>query len=360
MPLRSMPARAATAPEGTYKSFEYGRYGNPTTKVLEEKISSLECAEDTMVSSSGMNACTIMLLALIPQGGHIITTTDCYRRTRQFIQTMLPKMGISATVIQPGDMAALEAALKKQPTTLFFSESPTNPYLRCIDVAAVSAVCHQHGCTVVIDGTFATPVNMRPLELGADLVIHSLTKYMAGHNDVIGGSLSGSAKLVETVRQLHNIIGGVVDPHAAYLVLRGMKTLHLRVAQQNRTAMRVATELSRHPKIERVHYPGLPSHPDHEIAVKQMSGFGGVISFEVRGDLWATAKFIDSLRLPYIAPSLGGVESLVEQPTVISYWDQGPDKRAQIGIKDNLVRYSVGVEDDEDIIMDILQALDKI
>ena len=183
---------------------------------------------------------------------------------------------------------------------------------------------------------------------------------MGGHNDVLAGVIVGKKEPVAACRHFHNILGGVIDPHAAYLVLRGLKTLSLRVERHNDSAMRIAKFLEAHPKIDRVHYPGLPSHPDHEVAKKYLKGFGGVVSFEVKGDLWATAKFIDSCELPYIAPSLGGVESLIEQPTVVSYWDQGPEKRAEIGIKDNLVRFSTGIEDYADIEADISQALDRV
>jgi len=346
--------------EGRYGSFEYGRYGNPTARVVEEKLRLLEGAEDCLLSASGMCAATTMLLALVPVGGHIVTTTDCYRRTRQFIQTVLPKMGISATVVDPADISALQAALDEHDVTLFFSESPTNPYLRCIDVKLVSDMCHKAGAVVCIDGTFATPINQRAIADGADLILHSATKYIAGHNDVLCGALCGSEKLVQEVRKYHHVLGGVVDSHAAYLVLRGMKTLHLRVSRQNENALKLAQKLESHPKIERVHYPGLESHPEHEIAKRQMSGYGGVLSFEVKADLMGTAKFIDGCKLPYIAPSLGGVESLIEQPTIVSYWDQTPEVRAKLGIKDNLVRFACGVEDYADIEADVLQALDQI
>ena len=401
--------------EGRYGSYEYGRYGNPTTRTAEEKIRVLEAAEDCLVSSSGMNAATTMLLALVPAGGHIVTTTDCYRRTRQFIQTVLPKMGIGATVIDPSDLGALERALDEHDVSLFFSESPTNPYLRCVDIGAIKALCEPKGCLVAIDSTFATPVNQRACCLGADLVLHSGTKYLAGHNDVLVGAIAGRAEPVAAVRAMHNVLGGTVDPHAAWLLLRGLKTLvrscvffffffliffslffsffffsfssrkkshlfslfffslslslrnknkpkttkqGLRVNQQNATALELARRLEAHPRVSRVHYPGLPSHPDHEIAVRQMSGFGGVVSFEVDADLWGTAAVIDGVRIPYIAPSLGGVESLIEQPTVISYWDQGPDERARIGIKDSLIRYACGVEDVEDLWADLKRALE--
>ena len=346
--------------EGRYRSFEYGRYGNPTTQAAEAKIQALEGAEDCLIAASGMCSATTMLLALVPAGGHIVTTTDCYRRTRQFIQTMLPKMGITATVIDPADLPALQAALDTGTVSLFFSESPTNPYLRCIDIPVIAKMCHAAGAVVCVDSTFATPCNQQALALGADIVIHSATKYLAGHNDVLAGALAGSTELVDKVRHMHNILGGVIDPHASYLLLRGMKTLELRVERQNRTAQLVAERLAAHPKIARVHYPGLECHPDHAIAKRQMSGYGGVVSFEVDGDLWRTAKFIDGCRLPYIAPSLGGVESLIEQPTVVSYWDQTPEKRAEYNIKDNLVRFSCGVENAEDIWADLDQALAQI
>lgn len=346
--------------EGRYGSYEYGRYGNPTTRACEEKLRAMEAAEDCLFASSGMNSATTMLLALVPAGGHIVTTTDCYRRTRQFIQTLLPKMGISATVIDPSDLGALEDALERHDVSLFFSESPTNPYLRCVDIPRIKALCEPKGAAVVIDSTFATPVNQQALALGADLVLHSATKYLAGHNDVLAGAIAGREDLVAAVRAMHNVLGGTIDPHAAYLVLRGMKTLDIRVKRQNETAAEIARRLCEHPNISKVHYPGLENHPDHHIATRQMQGFGGVVSFEVNGDLERTANFIDSVRLPYIAPSLGGVESLIEQPAIISYWDQGPDMRAKLGIKDSLVRFSCGIEPLEEVWADLKQALDRI
>uniref|UniRef100_A0A5B7BDH9 plant cystathionine gamma-synthase n=1 Tax=Davidia involucrata TaxID=16924 RepID=A0A5B7BDH9_DAVIN len=341
-------------------SFEYGRYGNPTTVVVEEKISALEGAESTLVMASGMCASTVMLMALVPAGGHIVTTTDCYRKTRIFIETILPKMGIKASVIDPADIGALESALDKNKVSLFFTESPTNPFLRCVDIELVSRLCHEKGALVCIDGTFATPLNQKALALGADIVLHSATKYIGGHNDVLAGCISGSEKLISVVRNLHHILGGALNPNAAYLIIRGMKTLHLRIQQQNSTALRMAEILEAHPKVKRVYYPGLPSHPEHHIAKRQMTGFGGVVSFEVDGDLMTTAKFIDALKIPYIAPSFGGCESIVDQPAIMSYWDLSQSDRAKYGIMDNLVRFSFGVEDFEDLKADILQALETI
>ncbi|XP_057769540.1 cystathionine gamma-synthase 1, chloroplastic [Salvia miltiorrhiza] len=341
-------------------SFEYGRYGNYTTLVAEEKISALEGAESTLLMASGMCVSTVMLMALVPAGGHLVTTTDCYRKTRIFIENFLPKMGITATVIDPADIGGLESALKKNKVSIFFTESPTNPFLRCVDIERVSKLCHENGALVCVDGTFATPLNQKALALGADLVVHSATKYIAGHNDVLAGSISGPEKLVSVVRNLHNVLGGALNPNAAYLIIRGMKTLHLRVQQQNTTAQRMAEILEAHPKIRCVYYPGLASHPEHHLAKKQMTGFGGVVSFEVDGDLHKTAKFIDSLKIPYIAPSFGGCESIVDQPAIMSYWDLPQSERAKYGILDNLVRFSFGVEDFEDLKFDILQALEMI
>ncbi|KAI3777256.1 hypothetical protein L1987_47054 [Smallanthus sonchifolius] len=341
-------------------SFEYGRYGNPTTEVLENKISQLEGAESTLLLASGMCASTVMMLALVPAGGHIVTTTDCYRKTRIFIETFLPKMGITASVIDPADIAGLEYALDNHKVSFFFTESPTNPFLRCVDIELVSKMCHAKGALVCIDGTFATPLNQKALALGADIILHSATKYLGGHNDVLAGCVSGSTEIISQIRNVHHVLGGTLNPNAAYLIIRGMKTLKLRVQQQNSTAQRMAELLEAHPKVKRVYYPGLKSHPEHELAKKQMTGFGGVVSFEVDGDLTTTIKFVDSLKIPYIAPSFGGCESIVDQPAIMSYWDLSQSERAKYGILDNLVRFSFGVEDYEDLEADVLQALEAI
>ncbi|VFQ96938.1 unnamed protein product [Cuscuta campestris] len=346
--------------ENRRASFEYGRLGNPTTAVAEEKLSALEGAESTLLVSSGMAASTLMIMALVPAGGHIVTTTDCYVQIRIFIKTILPKMGITATVIDPADMEGLESALNRHKVSLYFSESPSNPLLRCVDIEAVSKLCHEKGALVCIDGTLSTPINQKALALGADLVLQSATKYLGGHNDVLAGCISGPKKLICLIHDLHITMGGVLDPNAAYLIIRGMKTLHLRVQQQNATALKMAEILEAHPKVRRVHYPGLPSHPDHHIVKRQMSGFGGVVSFEIDGDLKRTAKFVDALKIAYNAPSFGGVESIVDQPAIMTYWDLTPSERAKLGIMDNLVRFSFGVEGFEDLKADVLQALETI
>ncbi|CAH2072693.1 unnamed protein product [Thlaspi arvense] len=338
---------------------EYTRYGSPTTMVLEEKISALEGAESTLVMASGMCASSVVLLALVPAGGHIVTTTDCYKETRMFMETFLPKLGITVTLIDSADIAGLEAVVNNHAVSMFFTESPTNPFLRCVDIELVSEICHKRGTLVCIDGTIATPLNQKALALGADLVLHSATKYIGGHNDVLAGCISGSVKLVSEIRILHNLLGGTLNPNAAYLLIRSMKTMHLRVKQQNSTALRMAHVLKSHPKVSRVYYPGLPSHPEHHIAKRQMTGFGGLVTFEINGDLETTFKFVDSLKIPYIATSFGGCESFVDQPAARN-WDMPQEERLKYGLKDNLIRFSFGVEDFEDLKADILQALETI
>uniref|UniRef100_A0A7S0ZCY3 Cystathionine gamma-synthase n=1 Tax=Timspurckia oligopyrenoides TaxID=708627 RepID=A0A7S0ZCY3_9RHOD len=357
--------------EGLYESFEYGRYGNPTTRSAEEKLMLLEGAEDALLSSSGMNSVTTMLLALVPSGGHIVVTTDCYRRTRQFVQTLLPKMGIRCTVLDPADIVGLQSILESDGADLYFSESPTNPMIRVVDVDKIAELCNKHNTLCCIDTTFATAFNFRPIEHGAHLVLHSGTKYLAGHNDVLCGALAGRADLIGEVRKLHGILGGVLDPHSAYLLLRGMKTLGLRIEQQNKTAATVAQFLDSHPKISRVHYPTLPSHPDYETAKDQFGergGFGGVLSFEMRGngDPWsretfeAANRFVDALRIPYIGPSLGGVESLVEQVCIMGYYDQPLETRKALGINNGFIRFACGIENTDDVIADISAALEAV
>jgi cystathionine gamma-synthase len=342
--------------EGRLARDEYGRYGNPTWRAVERKLAELEGAEDAVLFASGMCAATTTFLALLPRGGHLIVTSDCYRRTRQFCREYLSKLDVETTVIEPANVEKLAAAIRPG-SNLFFTESPTNPYLRVIDVPEAVRVCHAHGVRVVIDGTFATPVNHRALADGADLVLHSATKYLGGHNDLLAGAAAGSSKIIGELRQAVGILGGCTDAHSAYLLLRGMKTLALRMNRHNETGLRVARMLEAHPRVQRVWYPGLASHPDHGTARRLMRGFGGVVSFELDADLEATMRFVDRCRIPYIAPSLGGVESLIEMPVVMSYWDQPREERLRLGITDSLVRLSCGIEDTNDLLADLEQAL---
>lgn len=338
---------------------EYGRYGNPTTRAVEERLAQLEGAEDALLFGSGMAAITTTLLTILSSGSHVILTDDCYRRTRQFVWTFLKRLGIESTTVPMGDYEALEAAIQPN-TRLIVSESPTNPYLRCLDLPRLVAIARQHRLKTFIDATFATPINVRPIDYGIDLVIHSATKYFSGHNDVLGGVIAGSAELITGLRASRGVLGGVIDPNAAWLIERGIKTLGLRVQHQNESALTVARYLEAQPRVQRVWYPGLDSHPDHAIAAAQMSGFGGVVSFEIDGTLEDAARLIDALRIPVIAPSLGGVESLIEQPALMSYYDKSPEERQALGIKDNLVRFAIGIEDTKDLIADLQQAFDQL
>jgi cystathionine gamma-synthase len=343
--------------EGRIEREEYGRYGNPTVRAAEEKLAALDAAEDALLFPSGMSAITTTLLALLKSGDHVVVTADCYRRTRQFVGTFLGKFGVQSTLVEPGDTRALQAAITPK-TRLVIAESPTNPHLRVADIRALARLKEgRPGLKILVDATFATPINQRPLELGADLVLHSCTKYLAGHNDLLAGAVCGSAGLMGLVRDQRGVLGGIVDPHVAYNIIRGLKTLSLRVERQNATALRVARWLEAHPAIERVHYPGLPSHPDFAIASVQMSGFGGVVSFHVKGGLDEGSRLVDACRLARIAPSLGGVETLIEQPALMSHYELTTEERLAIGIRENLIRLSVGIEDAEDVIADLAQAL---
>lgn len=339
---------------------EYGRYGNPSISAVEKRLAALEGGEDAVLFSSGMAAITTLLLTVLKSGQHVVMTDDTYRRTRQFCIETLGKFGIETSIVPVGDYDALEAAVIKGKTRFIISETPTNPYLRVADLKRVKEIAKKNRCLTLIDTTFATPINLRPIEWGIDFVVHSATKYLGGHNDVLGGVLIGNEARMKVIRDARGVYGNVLDPQAAFLIERGIKTLGLRVKQQNETAFKVAKYLEAHPKIEHVFYPGLESHPDYEVATAQMTGFGGVISFEVAGDLQTTGDFIDRLQIPYIAPSLGGVESLVEQPALMSYYDKTTEERLAVGIKNNLVRYAVGIEDADDIIDDLEQALAAI
>ena len=336
---------------------EYGRYGNPTVTAVERKLAALEGGGDAVLFASGMSAVTSLLLAILPAGAHIIMTNDCYRRTRQFCQTFLKRLGIETTVVNVGDYEAMEAAIIPRKTRFLISESPTNPYLRIADLEKLAELGRKYKVRTLIDSTFATPINQRPLEWGIDFVVHSATKYFSGHNDLLAGVVVGSADRIKALRDARGVLGGVVDPQNAFLLDRGIRTLGVRVRQQNQNAQTIAEYLESHPKIERVWYPGLASHPDHQIAASQMDGYGGVISFEVHGDLRTTGRFIDALQIPYIAPSLGGVESQIEQPALMSYYEKTTEERLALGIKDNLVRFAVGIEDTQDLLEDLEQAL---
>jgi cystathionine gamma-synthase len=336
---------------------EYGRYGNPTQRIAEQKLAQLEGAEDCLLFASGMAAITTTLFAVLSHGSHVVVTDDSYRRTRQFLTQVLHRYGIEVSVARAGDYEAIEGAIR--PTTrVLVSESPTNPYNYIVDLERFGEIGRRHRIKTIIDATFATPFNQRPLDFGIDLVLHSATKYLGGHNDLLAGAVLGSADLIDGIRGLQAVTGAIADPFTAYLLIRGLKTFALRIAQQNTTAQALAEFLQSHPRITAVYYAGLPSHPQHNVARRQMRGFGGVVSFEVAGDLDATSRVVDACRIPQIAPSLGGVESLIEQPALMSFYELTTEERLLVGIKDNLIRYSVGIEDSDDLIADLTAALE--
>lgn len=336
---------------------EYGRYSNPTQSAAEEKLAALEGAERALLFGSGMAAITTTFLARLGKGDHLILAADCYHRTREFAQMFLERWGVEITLAPIDRPEAWEAAVQPN-TRMFFCETPTNPYLRVADLPRLVEIARRHNILTVVDSTFATPLNLRPLELGVDLVIHSASKYLGGHNDLLAGVVLGERTLIAQIEHARGVMGAISNPNDAYLLLRGLKTLDLRVQRQNESAQRVAEYLENHPAVSRVYYPGLPSHPDHEVACRTMDAFGGVVSFEVEGDFETTGRFIDRLQLPYIGPTLGGVESIVQQPAAL--FSLYPSIRKLAGIKDNLVRYAVGIEDVDDILADLAQALDIV
>ncbi len=333
---------------------EYGRYGNPTQSTVERKLAILEGGEKAVLFATGMSAITTTLLTLLSGSDHLILVSGVYCRTREFATSYLERWGVEMSEVPIDDPDALAAAVRPN-TRMIFSETPTNPYLRIIDLAKMVEIAKQHDIITAIDSTFATPINLRPLEHGLDLVIHSATKYLGGHNDLLAGVVVGSEERLSKIEEARGVLGGVGSPHDAYLLLRGVKTLDLRVRRQNENGLKVARFLEDHPGIARVYYPGLDSHPDYEVAQRQMTGFGGVVSFDVAGDKETASRFMDRLQLPYIGPTLGGVEGIAQQQAIFVSLD--PEKRREAGIADTLVRYALGIEDADDIIADLGQAL---
>ncbi len=342
----------------TIREHEYGRYGNPTQQECERKLAAVEGAERALLFSTGMSAVILTLMTYMRPKGHIIFTSDCYRQTRDFATNTLSRFGIEVSMVDPA-ADAIEKAIRPN-THLIFTESPTNPYLRVLDLPAIVGVARKHRAMTIIDATLATPYNIKPLEAGIDIVVHSATKYLGGHNDLLAGVALGRRDLLDDLYRMQRMIGAMPGPFTCFLLERGLKTFGLRMEQHNRAGMAVARMLESHPKVEKVWYPGLASHPDHAIARSQMKGYGSLITFLVRGGDKETRKFIDSLKLFLITPSLGGSESLVTQMSMMSFFDYPEEYRLNIGIVDNLVRIALGLEDVEDLISDLKQALDGI
>jgi cystathionine gamma-synthase len=340
------------------REHEYGRYGNPTQKECERKLAAVEGAERALLFSTGMSAVVMTLLAYLRHNTHIIFTKDCYRQTRDFATNILTGFGMQVSIVDP---TAREIGKAIRPnTTVIFTESPTNPYLRVLDIPAVVKVARQRKVKTIIDATLATPYNIQPLALGVDIVIHSATKYLGGHNDLLAGVALGKNKMLDELYRMQRMIGATPGPFTCFLLERGLKTFALRMEQHNRAGLAIARLLESHPKIEKVWYPGLTSHPDYRIAREQMRGFGSVITFLVKGGEKETRKFIDALELFLITPSLGGSESLVTQMSTMSFFDYPETYRRSIGIVDNLVRIALGLEDTDDLIADLQQALGRI
>lgn len=344
--------------QGRQPGHIYSRNTNPTVQAFEEKVRILEGAEASTSFATGMAAISNTLFTLLSPGDTVVSIKDTYGGTNKIFLEFLPRFGIGVRLCDTTDHAAIEAEIARG-CTLLHLETPTNPTLKVVDLARLTRVAHGGGALVAVDNTFATPINQNPLSLGADLVMHSATKFLGGHADALGGVVCGRADLVSRIYHFREITGATLDPMAAYLLLRGMKTLHLRVRQQNEGALRVARFLEKHPMVEAVYYPGLESHAGHEIARRQMRGFGGVLSFAPKGGFEAVRTFLPRLRYAHRAANLGAVETVVGPPSTTSHVESTAEERAAMGIPEGLVRYSVGIEDVDDLIGDLRQALES-
>ena len=342
--------------EGRSQKFLYSRYANPTVLAVEQRIAALEGAERALVMSSGQAATTNALLALLKAGDEVVCSSAVYGGTLHLIKDLLAKFDIRARFTALDDLRRPESVLTPATRLLWF-ESPINPTLRCVDIAPVAAACRARGVISVIDNTFASPINQQPIALGVDLVMHSATKYLNGHSDVTAGVLVGSNERIEKILSARKLLGAVLDPYAAYALGRGLKTLSVRVSRHNANAMAVAEWLEQSGRVEKVYYPGLKSHPDHQIAVRQMRGFGGMVCVDVGGGYDRAARFFDRLKVFRRAASLGGVESLCSLPVLTSQWGHSEEELTRAGVTRSMARLSVGLEDVEDLIGDLDQAL---
>ncbi len=341
---------------GKAEGYIYSRNTNPTVGVFEEKCRILEGGEKAIAFASGMAAISNTLLSLLSPGDRVVSIKDSYGGTSRIFMDVLPRMGIEVDLVETSDADAIDAAIAKG-CKLVYLETPTNPMLKIIDLARAISAAHANDAIAVVDNTFATPINQRPIEFGADLVVHSATKYLGGHDDAMGGVLIGRKDLVSIVFEHREICGAVLSAFSAYLLLRGMKTLDLRVRKQNETGMAVARFLNAHSKVSSVFYPGLEDHDKHGIAKRQMSGFGGMLSFSVDGDFDALKCFVEQLDFVHRAASLGSVNTLIGPPSVTSHVECTAEQRAELGISETLLRYSCGIEDADDLIAQLERAL---
>ena len=341
--------------EGRSKAYIYTRYGNPTLTVVEQKVADLEGGEAAVVTASGMAAISSALLAVAEAGDEIISTRQLYGGTYRLMRDVLPRMGIRVHHVE-NDLKSVEGLVNMR-TRALYVETPTNPTLRLVDLRKAVELARRHKMVTLIDNTFASPVLQRPLELGFDIVLHSATKYLSGHSDLIAGAVTGSRQWMQKVRNMVIYLGGSMDPDVGFLLMRGLKTLEVRVRRQCETAMAVGRFLARHPKVARVHYPGLSSHPDHALARRQMRGFGAMMAFDLKGGLAAARRLCDRVRVFLLAASLGGVESLVVLPIYTSHYRMSSAELAGAGVGPGTVRVSIGLEDPKDLIDDLKQAL---
>ena len=342
--------------EGKGEKFLYTRYGNPTVAAVERTIAAAENAEAALLLSSGQAATTTAVMALLESGAEVVCSSAIYGGTLHLLADLLSTFGVRARFVTLEELARPEA-LVSEATRLVWFESPINPTLRCVDIAAVAAACRARGVLSAVDNTFASPINQQPLALGVDLVMHSATKYLNGHTDVTAGALCGPAALIERIHKAQKMLGTILDPAAAYAVGRGMKTLSVRVERHNANALAVARWLEGDPRVVRVFYPGLESHPDHAIAKQQMRGFGGMVCVDVGGGLEGAERFFDRLKVFHRAASLGGVESLCSLPVLTSQWGLSDEELAAAGVTKSMARLSIGLEDAQDLIEDLDQAL---
>jgi len=337
---------------------EYGRYGNPNEAVVERKLAALEGGDAAVLFSSGMSAIVGVIMSKLNSGDEVVFFDECYHRSREFCSKHMSRFGVVTRQVEACNYEAMEAAITPN-TRLLVSESPTNPHLSVVDLARFAEIGKRNNVETLIDATLATPYNVKPLEYGVDYVLHSATKYLAGHNDLLAGVIIGNVEKLEDIRYLRGILGSINSAHNCYLLQRGLKTFDVRMQRHNTNGQAIADFLESHPRVSKVYYPGLKSHKYHEIAARQMKGYGALVTFELADSDWRqTADVVDKCQIPKIGPSLGGVESLIEQPLVMSYYELPEQERQSYGIRDNMIRMAIGIENTDDIIQDLKQALE--
>ncbi|OFX43889.1 MAG: methionine gamma-lyase, partial [Bacteroidetes bacterium GWA2_30_7] len=345
---------------GKEKGYIYSRIGNPTIDALENKLADLENGYRGIALASGMAAVTTVYTAILAKGDHMISTDAVYGPSRGVMQAVYAKYGVEFSYVDTTNLENITKAIRPN-TKMLYLESPSNPTMDIVDIKAACEIAHKHGILVVIDNTFCSPYLQKPLDLGADIVLHSLTKFINGHADIVGGAIIAKQKdIYDNLRKTMVMMGGNMDPHQAYMVIRGVKTMSLRMDRSQESAIKIAQFLENHPKVAWIRYPGLKSHPQHELAKVQMSGFGTMICFGLKGGYESSVKFMNSVKLAMLAVSLGGVESLIQHPASMTHAGMSKEQRAEAGISDELIRYSVGIEDVEDLIQDLSNAFDKV